>query len=122
MTDPREILNGQILICSFARLKPLAFGLSLGAVSSAVLFLATVTLLLKGPGGEGEAVGTHLALLGNYLKGYEVTWPGAFVGLLWGLILGFTLGCVFASLLNVSQAFRLRLLERGFRRQGLLDG
>jgi hypothetical protein len=122
MTNSREILNGQILICSFARLKPVAFGLSLGAVSSAGLFLATAVLLLQGPQSEAHDVGSHLSLLGNYLKGYDVTWAGAVVGLLWGFLLGLILGWIFASLINFSQTFRLRLLERGFRRQGLLDG
>ena len=122
MTNSREILEGQVLICSFARLKPVALGLSLGAVSAIVLFLATAVLLLKGPSQPGQGVGQHLARLGNYLKGYDVTWPGAFAGLVWGLVLGFALGWIFASLLNFSQRVRLRLLERGFRRQGLLDG
>lgn len=122
MSDSREVLNGQILLCSFARLRPIAFGISLGAVCAAVLFAATAILLVQGPARPGQEVGPTLGLLGNYLKGYSVSWPGAFVGLLWGLVVGFVVGGLFASLLNFAQTFRLRLLERGFRRQGLLDG
>ena len=46
------------------------------------LFVATAWLLIKG----GENVGATLGLLGNYLPGYSVTWPGAFLGLAYGAV------------------------------------
>ena len=49
-------------------------------------------------------------------------WSGAAIGLVWGAIVGFAVGFVFAGIANFSQSLRLRLLERQFRRQGLLNG
>lgn len=69
----------------------------IGSMSGAVLFLATVWLLIRG----GEEVGPHLSLLGNYFPGYSVTWPGAFIGLVWGLVVGAALGGLTAWVYNL---------------------
>ena len=53
-----------------------------------VIFIATAWLVLKG----GSNVGRHLILLRQYLPGYSVTWGGSFLGLIYGLIIGGTLG------------------------------
>ena len=60
------------------------------------LFLAAVLLLLKG----GPVVGPNLSLLGHYLPGFAVTWPGALIGLLEGGGAGFAFGYSIAWLRN----------------------
>jgi hypothetical protein len=81
---------------AFAKVDPLAFGVAVGVVSGLVLFLMTVTLLLKG----GAVVGPTLALLGHYLPGFSVSWSGARIGLLEVTLGGFVLGYVGAWLRN----------------------
>lgn len=60
------------------------------------LFVATAWLLIKG----GENVGATLGLLGNYLPGYRVTWPGAFLGLAYGAAIGGGTGWLLARVYN----------------------
>ena len=43
-----------------------------------------LNLLIKG----GPVIGPHLGLIGNYLPGYTVSWQGAFVGLVEGVVRG----------------------------------
>ena len=59
-------------------------------------FVATAWLLIKG----GENVGATLGLLGNYLPGYAVTWPGAVVGRLYGAAIGAAMGWTLARVYN----------------------
>jgi protoporphyrinogen oxidase len=54
------------------------------------LWLATAILLLRG----GENVGKHLSLLSMFLPGYEMTWAGAWIGCLWGLLIGAVSGAI----------------------------
>ena len=44
--------------------------------------------------------GATLGLLGNYLPGYAVTWPGAFVGLVYGAAIGALAGWSLARVYN----------------------
>ena len=60
------------------------------------LFVATAWLLIKG----GENVGATLGLLGNYLPGYSVTWPGALLGLVYGAAIGGAMGWSLARIYN----------------------
>ena len=117
-----ERLDRQRLIQAFARLRPAAFGISCGTVAGILLFLLTAILVVKGPAAPGLEVAPHLAILSNYLPGYRVTWPGAFIGFLWSFPFGFLSGYLLASFLNFHHALYLRVLERGFRREGLLNG
>jgi chromate transport protein ChrA len=78
---------------------------------AAALFLATATLVVRG----GEVVGPHLSLLSNYLPGYSVSWGGAVIGVLYGLVLGFLAGFVFAVLRNVAVALYLRFVWTRFQ-------
>jgi len=88
---PTEILR------AFAPLHRVAMGVAWGVLLGCTVFLLTAVLLLKG----GETVGPNLALLGQFFFGYTVTWPGAFIGLLWGLLVGFVLGWGFAFARNL---------------------
>ncbi len=67
-----------------ARMRAGILAIVFAMVSGTGLFVATAWLLIKG----GENVGATLGLLGNYLPGYAVTWPGAVLGLVYGGIVG----------------------------------
>ncbi len=60
-------------------------GLVVGIISGFALFLATIWLILKG----GDIVGPHLALLGQFFIGYQVSISGAFIGFVYGFLSGF---------------------------------
>ncbi|HET9334317.1 MAG TPA: hypothetical protein VFQ21_12135 [Gemmatimonadota bacterium] len=79
-----------------ARLRAGILAIVFGMVGGAGLFVATAWLLVKG----GENVGATLGLLGNYLPGYAVTWPGAVVGLLYGAAIGAAMGWTLARVYN----------------------
>lgn len=63
-------------------------GLATGIVGGVALFLATLWLVVKG----GPHPGAHLALLGQYFPGYEVTLPGCFIGFFYAFLCSFVLG------------------------------
>lgn len=86
----------EIVAQTFARLDPLALGISLGSVAGALLFLATAVLLVRG----GPIVGPRLGLLDNYFIGYSVTWVGALIGMIEAAIGGFVLGYAVALCRN----------------------
>jgi protoporphyrinogen oxidase len=92
----------------FPKLDRLAFGLSIGAVSGAVLFLATLVLVLKG----GAVVGPNLELLKHYFPGYSATLLGSLLGLAYGFFAGFVGGWGFAFLRNASVFLYMALLHR----------
>ena len=97
-----------LLKVAFAPLDPLALGVAVGTVGGMGLFLATAVLLLK----DSPVVGPMLSLLGQYLLGYEVTWPGACFGLVEAGVGGFMLGAVGAWLRNVGMAAYTSLVQR----------
>lgn len=105
---PSESLFDEVIEAAFAKLDPLALGVAMGVVLGAGSFLATAVLLLKG----GQVVGPTLSLLSHYLIGFEVTWPGAFIGLIEAAAGGFTLGYSGASLRNWGMAAYASLLRR----------
>ncbi len=78
------------------RLNERAWGLAFGLLCGLGLFVATAILVIRG----GSQVGPHLALLGIYLRGYEVTWTGAIVGLGYGLVLGYIAGWAVGAVYN----------------------
>ena len=90
----------ELLIKTFAKLDPIALGVSMGVVSSLGLFLATTVLLLKG----GVFVGKNLSLLGQYFPFYSVTWVGSVIGAFYGLIVGFLIGWSLAFVRNLTIA------------------
>ena len=64
---------------AFARLDALALGIAVGVVSASGLFLLTAALLVQG----GPTIGLHMDRLSFFLVGYDVSWGGAVIGLLW---------------------------------------
>ncbi|MCB9649726.1 MAG: NAD(P)/FAD-dependent oxidoreductase [Deltaproteobacteria bacterium] len=99
----------QVLEDAFAKYDPVALGAAMAVVFGLGLFLATAILVVKG----GPHMGTHLSLLNNYIPGYSVTWPGAFVGLILGAVGGFLNGWTMAVAINAVVTIHLsRLLKR----------
>ena len=110
-----------LIRAGFARYDPVALGGALGILAGVGLFLATAILLLQG-GGEARPM---LSLLGNYLSSYQVTWTGAWLGLLEAGALGFGAGWLLARTLNAVIAREQRRLEERIERaaaMGLIDG
>jgi hypothetical protein len=85
-------------LLAFAPIRRSALGVAVGVVLGGLVFLMTAVLLVR----DGNPIGLNLALLGQYFLGYTVTWPGAVLGLLWGLVLGFVLGWGFALIRNLA--------------------
>ena len=75
-----------------AKLQAIVAGLVVGFG----IFIATNWLILKG----GDPVGPHLALLGQFFIGYEVTFVGSLIGFLYGFGSGFLGGYSIAKIYN----------------------
>jgi protoporphyrinogen oxidase len=99
----------------FMKLDSVAFGISIGALSGVILFLATLLLVFKG----GDVVGPTLGLLRNYFPGYSVSPAGSLLGLTYGFVSGFVGGWIFAFLRNATMFLYLASIERKAQR-GLL--
>ena len=93
----------------FARFDPVALGGALALLAGGALFVATAVLLLRG----GRSVGPTLGLLSNYLVGFSMSWLGAVVGGLEAGAVGFGLGYLMASAINVL----VRIEESALRRR-----
>jgi hypothetical protein len=78
------------------KLNARAWGIAVGLLFGLGIFLATVFLLIKG----GPNVGPHLGLIGQYLPGYSVTWPGAFIGFVYLFVIGYAIGRVIGGVYN----------------------
>ena len=83
-----ERAEDRILLEAVRRLNSTILGIVLGLLHGIGLFIVTLWLVIKG----GPNVGQHLSLLNQFLPGYSVTVGGSFVGLLYGLVIGFTGG------------------------------
>lgn len=98
----------EVIETVFARLDAVSLGAATGIVSGLSLFTATILLLLKG----GPQVGATLSLLRNYLPGYEVSWVGAFMGLVDAGVIGFVGGYLLATLRNVGLSAYTHVVKR----------
>jgi len=95
---PEEIKNElpQPVALAFAPLHKRGMGVAVGTALGLAMWLATMTLVVKG----GYPVGPNLGLFSQYFPGYTVTFAGAFIGLFWGFLAGLVLGAMFAFLHN----------------------
>ena len=112
MKENEEKLLEQIVLTHVMRLSLLVNGIAVGLLFGLGLFLTTIFLVLKG----GPVVGPHLGLLGQFLPGYAVTLTGSFVGLGYGLVLGFILGAFVAFVYNRVADYRDALQQRRTRK------
>lgn len=101
MQQDNDAIESFVLI-ELMRLNGVVLGLVLGLMFGFGIFIATIALVIKG----GEVVGPHLALLGQFFIGYQVTVAGSFIGFLYGLFFGFVVGYVIAGLYNWMANFR----------------
>ena len=112
MKENEEKLLEQIVLTRIMRLSLVINGITVGLLIGLGIFVPTIFLVLKG----GQVVGPHLALLGQFLPGYDVTVAGSFVGLGYGLILGFILGVFIAFVYNRVADYRDALRQRRTRK------
>lgn len=98
----------RLVLVELMRLNGVILGLALGLVFGLGVFIATIILLIKG----GGQVAPHLALLGQFFIGYQVTFGGSLIGFLHGLFFGFIVGYVIASLYNWMANFREKRRSR----------
>lgn len=80
----RRLETEEALRTRVVHLDELAFAAGVALIAGAGLAVTTAVLLLKG----GPVVGPHLALLGQVLPGYDVSWSGVAVGFGWGVVVG----------------------------------
>lgn len=92
----------ELLKIAVIRLRSRVLAMVSAMLGGTGLFVATAWLVLRG----GHNVGLHLGLLGNYLPGYTVTWPGAFLGFLYGALIGAVLGWSVAQIYNRVAEYR----------------
>lgn len=95
-----------ILMAAFARFDPVALAVAMGTITALVIYIATAVLLIRG----GESVGAHLALLGIYLPGYEVSWIGGIIGAVYFWFIGAVLGFIIAILWNMTHYMYVALV------------
>lgn len=86
----------ELVLTQLLRLNAVAAGVVVGMVAGLTVFLATNWLVIKG----GSVVGPHLALLGQFFLGYEVTFGGSLVGFAYGFLGGFLAGWFIARSYN----------------------
>lgn len=76
------------LALAFRPLHKRALGMAVGLASGLTLFAVTAMGILR----SGHPDMPDLALLRHFFAGYEVSWRGAFIALLWGFATGFVAG------------------------------
>ena len=81
-----------------------AFGMAIGLAVALVGFGTTAIFLLRRPEPRPD-----LSILSEYFYGYSVSWPGAFIALGWGFVVGFTGGWFIAFCRNLVIAASLWL-------------
>jgi len=91
----------------FSRMDQLGMAIALGSVCGALIFLATLGLMI-----QGGVAKHYLQLLNQYFFGYGVTLKGAFIGLSYGFSWGFLFGWLFAYLRNFLMAYYIYRIKR----------
>ena len=105
MADDEKVLE-KVVLTRLLRLNATVHGFVAGIIVGFGVFLATNWLLLKAE--EGEVVGPHLSLLGQFFIGYDVSFVGSLIGLAYGFVSGFIIGYLLARIYNWTIDFRQR--------------
>lgn len=95
MADEKRALERMVLTRAL-RLNATVQGIVTGLVAGLGVFVATNWLVLKG----GTVVGPHLALLGQFLIGYRVSFVGSLVGFAYAFIGGYLVGYMVGRVYN----------------------
>ena len=95
MADAKAALEARVLARAL-HLNATVQGIVIGLVAGLGVFVATNWLVLKG----GEVVGPHLALLGQFLVGYRVSFVGSLIGFAYGFAGGYLVGYFVARIYN----------------------
>lgn len=86
----------KIIMSRVIKLNATVLGIVIGTLLGFAILLSTIWLVIKG----GDVVGPHLALLGQYFFGYEVTVAGSFIGFAYGFVSGFIIGYAIGAIYN----------------------
>ena len=86
----------QLVLIRLLRLNAKVNGVVTGILAGLVVFISTNWLIVKG----GEVVGPHLALLGQFFIGYQVTFVGSLIGFAYAFVTGFATGYGVTSIYN----------------------
>jgi NhaP-type Na+/H+ or K+/H+ antiporter len=105
MADDERTLE-KVVLTRLLRLNATVQGVVTGIIVGLVIFIATNWLLIKAE--EGEVVGPHLSLLGQFFIGYDVSFVGSLIGFAYGFLSGFLIGYFLARIYNWSVDFRQR--------------
>ena len=100
--DPRQDALQDAVLVQLLTLNARVQGLVAGLLAGLVIFIATNWLILKG----GEVVGPHLALLGQFFIGYEISFFGSLIGFAYGFVTGYLAGYSAARLYNAISRWR----------------
>ncbi len=101
-TEQDTLSEDEAVNVYLSRLNGRAWGIAIGFLAGTGLFLATITLVLKG----GQDVGAHLSLLANYFPFYSVTIFGSFIGFAYAFVVGYLMGRVISGLYNLTSRGR----------------
>jgi len=95
-SNPHDVSSASApLVYATAPMHKRAFGIAVGTVTGALLFLLTAFHVIVQP-----ARALDISLLAQYFYGYEVTWRGAAVVFGWGFATGFVAGWFVAFIRN----------------------
>jgi hypothetical protein len=103
--DPARVAGTRATV-GFGPVHKVALGIAVGALSGLAVFALTVFHVVLRP---RDAL--DLGLLAQYLTGYSVSWTGAFVGLFWGVLIGFVAGWFVAFVRNLVIAIRVLTIK-----------
>ena len=97
MASEQQNLEKVVLI-RLLRLNATVQGVVTGIVAGLGIFIATNWLILTSE--EGDVVGPHLALLGQFFVGYKVTFVGSLMGFAYAFFVGFVVGYCVTAMYN----------------------
>jgi hypothetical protein len=97
MADDANNLE-QVVLTRLLRLNAMLQGLVTGTVAGLGIFVATNWLILTSK--DEDVVGPHLALLGQFFIGYDVTFVGSLIGFAYAFVSGFVVGYAITATYN----------------------
>jgi len=103
-TIMEQVEQEHLLEEALVRLNARVLGLAVAGLFASAMGLSTLVLLLKG----GPRMGDHMNLLGNFFPFYRVSWPGLFLGVIYGLITGYLVGYGISRVYNFVAGGRVR--------------